>query len=96
VLTLVFTELLNNGVAAMMMLSLASMINEIIELDFRVIVLMITILASASFMNVLGYQTHLVALNAGRLKPFHFIKMGWKYSIIFLLGVIMLGLIRTI
>jgi di/tricarboxylate transporter len=94
VLTMLFTEVMNNGVAAIMMLSLTAMLNEIVQVDFRVLVLMITILASASFMNVLGYQTHLIVLNAGRLKPTQFLSMGWKYTLWFMLGVISLGLWR--
>ena len=91
-LTILFTELMNNGVAAMMMLSLTAMLNQVVQLDFRVLVLMITILASSSFMNVVGYQTHLISLNAGRLKTSDFILMGWKYTSLFVLGVIALGL----
>jgi di/tricarboxylate transporter len=93
-LTLLFTELMNNGVAAMMMLSLAYNLNEIFNLDFKVIVLMITILASASFMNVLGYQTHLIVLNAGRLKSRDFTLVGWKFTVLFAIGVFFLGLLR--
>jgi di/tricarboxylate transporter len=93
-LTMMFTEVMNNGVAAMMMLSLSATLNEVIQVEFRVLVLMIAILASASFMNVLGYQTHLVVLNAGRLKPAQFFAMGWKYTLLFLVGVVTLGIIR--
>lgn len=93
-LTMLITEVMNNGVAAMMMLSLTAMLNEVVQVDFRVLVLMIAILASSSFMNVLGYQTHLIVLNAGRLKPNQFFAMGWKYTLWFLIGVITLGLWR--
>ena len=95
-LTTIFTEVMNNGVAAMMMLSLVSLLHEILVFDFRLIVLMITILASTSFMNVLGYQTHLVVMNAGRLKSLDFIKLGWKYTFCFVLGTIFLVLLRML
>ena len=93
-LTMMFTEVMNNGVAATMMLSFSAMLSDVVQVEFRVLVLMIAILASASFMNVLGYQTHLVVLNAGRLKPTQFLSMGWKYTLLFLVGVITLGLLR--
>lgn len=93
---MMFTEVMNNGVAATMMLSFSAMLNDVVQVEFRVLVLMIAILASASFMNVLGYQTHLVVLNAGRLKPTQFLSMGWKYTLLFLVGVITLGLLRIL
>jgi Na+/H+ antiporter NhaD/arsenite permease-like protein/Trk K+ transport system NAD-binding subunit len=93
-LTILFTEVMNNGVAAMMMLSLVSLLYEVVRFDFRTIILMVTILASASFMNILGYQTHLIVMNAGRLKSLDFIQRGWKYSLCFVVGTVVLVLLR--
>ncbi|MDQ0162539.1 SLC13 family permease [Aeribacillus alveayuensis] len=81
-LTNIFTELITNSAAAVMMFPIAMEIAKKMSIDPTGLAVLITIAASASFITPIGYQTNLIVYGPGGYKFTDYIKVGTPLSII--------------
>lgn len=81
-LTNIFTELITNSAAAVLMLPIGLEIANGMQLDPMGFVVTITISASASFITPIGYQTNLIVYGPGGYRFIDYIKIGLPLSLI--------------
>lgn len=93
-LTVVFTELITNNAAAVMMFPIAISIADQLGVNYMPFVIAIMIAASASFITPLGYQTNLMVMGAGGYKLHDFVRIGLPLSI--LIAMVAIALIPLI
>jgi len=81
-LTVMFTELITNNAAAVLMFPIALALAQ--KLDVSVLPFAVTVMfaASASFITPLGYQTNLMVFGPGRYKFSDYVKIGLPLSLI--------------
>ncbi|ALM52828.1 SLC13 family permease [Halomonas huangheensis] len=82
VLTVIFTELITNNAAAVLMFPIAVAVAEGLGVDFMPFVIAVTIAASASFMTPLGYQTNLMVLGPGGYRFTDYLRVGAPLSLV--------------
>ncbi len=92
VLTVLFTEVVTNNAAAILMIPIAQSYSERLEVSILPFAFAIMIAASASFMTPLGYQTNLMVYGPGQYRYLDYLKLGLPLSI--LVAVISLVLIN--
>ncbi len=92
VLTVLFTEVVTNNAAAILMIPIAQSYSERLEVSILPFAFAIMIAASASFITPLGYQTNLMVYGPGQYRYSDYIKLGLPLSI--LVAVISLVLIN--
>ncbi|GEK73668.1 MULTISPECIES: SLC13 family permease [Halomonas] len=93
-MTVIFTELITNNAAAVLMFPIAMAVAEqlgVNELPFAVAIMFA---ASASFMTPLGYQTNLMVLGPGGYRFLDYLRLGAPLSLI--VGVTAVGLIPVV
>ena len=81
-LTVMFTEVITNNAAAILMLPIAQSHSELLGVSMLPFAVVIMIGASASFITPLGYQTNMMVLGPGRYKFTDFTKVGLPLSIL--------------
>ena len=81
-LTNIFTELITNSAAAILMLPIGLKTAASLNLDPMGFAVLITIAASASFVTPIGYQTNLIVYGPGGYKFTDYIKIGTPLSLI--------------
>ena len=81
-LTVIFTELITNNAAAVLMFPIAVAVAEGLGVDFMPFVIAVTIAASASFMTPLGYQTNLMVLGPGGYRFTDYLRVGAPLSLL--------------
>ncbi|MDY0395026.1 SLC13 family permease [Virgibacillus halophilus] len=81
-LTNVFTEIVTNSAAAVIMLPIGIEIAQRLAVDPRGIAVLIAIAASASFITPIGYQTNLIVYGPGGYKFTDYVKVGFPLSLI--------------
>ncbi|WAA09718.1 SLC13 family permease [Fervidibacillus albus] len=89
-ITNIFTELITNNAAAVMMFPIAMEVANKMSIDPTGIAVLITIAASASFITPIGYQTNLIVYGPGGYKFSDYIKVGTPLSIIVMIVTIWL------
>jgi di/tricarboxylate transporter len=82
VLTNMFTEVITNSAAAVMMLPIGIEMAHTLAVDPRGIAVLITIAASASFITPIGYQTNLIVYGPGGYKFTDYVKVGLPLSLL--------------
>ncbi|WP_112182156.1 SLC13 family permease [Paraliobacillus zengyii] len=81
-LTNLFTELITNSAAAVLMLPIGLEMAENLQVDPMGFAVLIAIAASASFITPIGYQTNLIVYGPGGYKYLDYVKVGTPLSII--------------
>ena len=94
ILTVLFTEVITNNAAAILMFPIAQTFAERLEVSILPFAFAIMIAASASFITPLGYQTNLMVYGPGQYRYLDYIKLGLPLSI--LVAILSLWLIPRI
>lgn len=81
-LTSIFTELITNSAAAVLMIPIGLEIASSLQLDPIGFAVIITIAASASFITPIGYQTNLIVYGPGGYRFMDYVKVGTPLSIL--------------
>src|SRR5690606_34163333 len=81
-LTSIFTELITNSAAAVLMIPIGIEMASNLQLDPMGFAVIITIAASASFITPIGYQTNLIVYGPGGYKFMDYVKVGTPLSIL--------------
>lgn len=81
-LTNIFTELITNNAAAVLMLPIGLKIASVLDISYMGFAVIITIAASASFITPIGYQTNLIVFGPGGYKFKDYIKVGTPLSLL--------------
>lgn len=93
-ITVIFTELITNNAAAVLMFPIAMAVAEQLGVNFLPFAIAIMFAASASFMTPLGYQTNLMVLGPGGYRFTDYMRLGTPLSL--LVGATAVGLIPMI
>lgn len=91
VLTAIFTEVITNNAAAVLMFPIALAVSEQLNVDFIPFAIAVMFAASASFITPLGYQTNLMVYGPGRYRFSDYVRVGLPLSI--LIGCVAISLI---
>ncbi len=81
-LTVIFTELITNNAAAVLMFPIVTAVADQLGVDFMPFVVSIMFAASASFMTPLGYQTNLMVLGPGGYRFTDYLRLGAPLSLV--------------
>ncbi|HET7627062.1 MAG TPA: SLC13 family permease [Bacillales bacterium] len=81
-LTNIFTEMITNNAAAVMMFPIATEMADQVGADPMAFAVVVAIAASASFLTPIGYQTNLIVMGPGRYKFTDYYKVGLPLTII--------------
>ncbi|WP_188149409.1 SLC13 family permease [Teredinibacter waterburyi] len=81
-LTVLFTEVMTNNAAAVLMFPVAQSYCEKLDVSIVPFAIIIMVAASASFITPLGYQTNLMVYGPGQYKFTDYIKIGLPLSIL--------------
>ncbi|QSP94463.1 SLC13 family permease [Marinobacter salinisoli] len=82
VLTAVFTEVITNNAAAVLMFPIALALSEQLGVNFLPFAVAVMFAASASFITPLGYQTNLMVYGPGRYKFSDYVRIGLPLSVV--------------
>ncbi|WP_318152489.1 SLC13 family permease [Halomonas sp. M4R1S46] len=89
--TVLFTELITNNAAAVLMFPIAGAVADQLGVDFMPFAIAIMVAASASFTTPLGYQTNLMVYGPGGYRFSDYLRIGFPLSV--LVGVTAVALI---
>ncbi|UYG06040.1 SLC13 family permease [Halomonas sp. M4R1S46] len=81
-MTVIFTELITNNAAAVLMFPIAIAMAEQLGVSYMPFTVAIMFAASASFMTPLGYQTNLMVLGPGGYRFLDYVRLGAPLSLI--------------
>lgn len=81
-LTNLFTELITNSAAAVLMLPIGLEMADSLERDPMGFAVLVAIAASASFITPIGYQTNLIVYGPGGYKFIDYVKVGTPLSLL--------------
>nr|WP_027965348.1 SLC13 family permease [Halalkalibacillus halophilus] len=81
-LTNIFTELITNTAAAVLMIPIGLDIASMLNMDPLGIAVTIAIASSASFITPIGYQTNLIVYGPGGYSFFDYVKIGFPLSML--------------
>ncbi|MDC3417601.1 SLC13 family permease [Aquibacillus salsiterrae] len=87
-LTVIFTEIITNSAAAVLMFPIAVEAATRLGEDPMSFLILITIGASASFLSPIGYQTNLIVYGPGGYKFTDYVKVGLPLSLIVMVSTI--------
>lgn len=93
-LTAVFTELITNNAAAVLMFPIALAVAQALDANFLPFVIAVTVAASASFITPIGYQTNLMVMGPGGYRFMDYVKLGTPLSI--LIGITTVSIIPLV
>lgn len=79
-LTAIFTEIITNNAAAVLMFPIALAVSEQLDVNFIPFAIAVMFAASASFITPLGYQTNLMVYGPGRYQFFDYVRIGLPLS----------------
>jgi di/tricarboxylate transporter len=91
VLTMLFTEIVTNTAAAALMFPLAVTTALDLGVDPRPFVMVVALIASASFLTPIGYQTNLMVYGPGGYRFTDFTRVGLPLSVLLLLAATLLS-----
>nr|WP_299379314.1 SLC13 family permease [uncultured Halomonas sp.] len=89
-MTVIFTELITNNAAAVLMFPIAMAVAEQLDVSFMPFAIAIMVAASASFMTPLGYQTNLMVMGPGGYRFSDYLRIGAPLSALVAITAIML------
>ncbi|MFD1451874.1 SLC13 family permease [Oceanobacillus sojae] len=89
-LTNLFTEILSNSTAAVIVLPLGVEIAQTLHVDPMGIAVLIAIAASASFITPIGYQTNLIVYGPGGYRFIDYVKVGLPLSLIVMVTAVLI------
>jgi di/tricarboxylate transporter len=81
-LTVLFTEVITNNAAAVLMFPIAEVYSDQLSVSILPFAVAIMVAASASFITPLGYQTNLMVYGPGQYRYADYIKVGFPLSLI--------------
>ena len=81
-LTAVFTEVITNNAAAVLMFPIALAVSEQLGVNFIPFAVAVMFAASASFITPLGYQTNLMVYGPGRYQFTDYMRIGFPLSLV--------------
>lgn len=81
-MTVLFTEVITNNAAAVLMFPIAMAVSEQLGVSYMPFVIAVMFAASASFMTPLGYQTNLMVYGPGRYRFTDYLKIGAPLSLL--------------
>lgn len=93
-LTTIFTELITNNAAAVLMFPIAMSVADQLSVSYMPFAISIMFAASASFMTPLGYQTNLMVYGPGGYRLLDYLRLGAPLSL--LVGSTAVGLIPLV
>ncbi|MCK7544800.1 SLC13 family permease [Marinobacter bryozoorum] len=93
-MTAVFTEVITNNAAAVLMFPIALALSEQLGVSFLPFAVAVMIAASASFITPLGYQTNLMVYGPGRYRFTDYVRIGTPLAL--LVGAVAIALIPRI
>lgn len=93
-MTMLFTEMITNNAAAVLMFPVGMAVAQHLGVDFMPFAIAIMFAASASFMTPLGYQTNLMVLGPGGYRMSDYFRLGAPLSLV--VGVTAVGLIPLV
>jgi di/tricarboxylate transporter len=93
-MTAVFTEVITNNAAAVLMFPIALALSEQLGVSFLPFAVAVMIAASASFITPLGYQTNLMVYGPGRYRFTDYVRIGTPLAL--LVGAVAIALIPQI
>ncbi len=93
-LTALFTEVITNNAAAVLMFPIALAVSEQLDVNFIPFAIAVMFAASASFITPLGYQTNLMVYGPGRYRFTDYVRVGAPLSL--LVGTVAVGLIPLV
>ncbi|WP_111495795.1 SLC13 family permease [Marinobacter bohaiensis] len=82
VVTVVFTEIITNNAAAILMFPIALAVSEQLNVNVVPFAIAVMFAASASFMTPLGYQTNLMVYGPGRYRFTDYLRVGAPLSLL--------------
>src|SRR5699024_924977 len=82
IITNIFTELITNSAAAVLMFPIALEMAELMNANYLGFIITVSIAASSSFMTPIGYQTNLIVYGPGGYKFSDYIKVGAPLSVL--------------
>ncbi|PFG09266.1 SLC13 family permease [Marinobacter sp. LV10MA510-1] len=91
VLTAIFTEMITNNAAAVLMFPIALAVSQQLGVNFLPYAVAVMFAASASFITPLGYQTNLMVYGPGRYRFGDYVRIGFPLSL--LAGGVVLSLV---
>ncbi|MCA0912790.1 SLC13 family permease [Marinobacter nauticus] len=94
VLTAVFTEVITNNAAAVLMFPIAMAVSEQLGVSVLPFAIAVMFAASASFITPLGYQTNLMVYGPGRYQFTDYVRIGTPLSV--LVAGVAIGLIPMV
>lgn len=94
VVTALFTEVITNNAAAVLMFPIALAVSEQVGVNFLPFAIAVMFAASASFITPLGYQTNLMVYGPGRYRFMDYVRVGVPLAL--LVGSVAVGLIPVI
>ncbi|MBW4933793.1 SLC13 family permease [Marinobacter sp. F4206] len=93
-LTALFTEVITNNAAAVLMFPIALAVSEQLGVNFLPFAVAVMFAASASFVTPLGYQTNLMVYGPGRYQFMDYVRIGLPLSA--LVACVAIGLIPLV
>lgn len=81
-LTAIFTEVITNNAAAVLMFPIALAASEALNVNFMPFAIAVMFAASASFVTPLGYQTNLMVYGPGRYRIGDYLRLGIPLSLL--------------
>ena len=90
-MTTVFTEVITNNAAAVMMFPIAHQAAQALDVNFMPFAVSIAIAASASFATPIGYQTNLMVYGPGGYRFTDYLKVGVPLNLLFMVGTVLLA-----
>ncbi|TVT30947.1 SLC13 family permease [Marinobacter vinifirmus] len=93
-LTALFTELITNNAAAVLMFPIAMAVSEQLGVSVIPFAIAVMFAASASFITPLGYQTNLMVYGPGRYQFMDYVRIGTPLSV--LVACVAIGLIPLV
>ncbi|MGG3913044.1 SLC13 family permease [Rossellomorea vietnamensis] len=89
-LTNVFTEMMTNSAAAVLMFPIILEVSNTLDLNPTALAVTVTIAASASFATPIGYQTNLIVYGPGGYRFKDFLKVGIPLNILTMITTVLL------
>ncbi len=88
--TVIITEMITNNAAALLMLPIALSASATVGLDPRGVAIAVAVMASASFLTPIGYQTNTMVLGPGGYRFGDYVRLGLPLTIVAVILVVTL------
>ena len=85
--TLILTEVITNNAAVIVIFPIALAVSTAAGLDPRIVTIMVAVIASASFLTPMGYQTNTMVYGPGGYRFSDYLRAGFPLTIVVLTSV---------